>query len=151
MLEKLVAVVGPTASGKTALAIRLAERFQGEIVSCDSMQIYRGMEIGTAKPTQQELDRVPHHLVGILDPKTVFSLADFVPMAQRCVAKILDKKKLHLLVGGTGLYVRALLNGSQFEETSRDKRIRMDLEREAALAGTAGLYAELQKLDAPAA
>lgn len=150
MPGKLVAVVGPTASGKTALAIRLAEQFQGEVVSCDSMQVYQGMEIGTAKPSEQELAAVPHHLIGILDPQIPFSVADYVPLAESCIAEIQQRGRLPVLAGGTGLYARSLLNGIQFEDKSRDDSVRQKLEERAAREGIDALFRELSELD-PAA
>lgn len=115
-MEKIpvVAVVGPTASGKTRLAVELALRFSGEVVSADSMQIYRGMDIGTAKPTREEMRGVPHHLIGFQDPAEPFSVADYVSRAARCIREIRARGALPILAGGTGLYVRSLLSHVSF-------------------------------------
>ena len=148
---KLLAVCGPTASGKTALAIALAKALDGEIVSCDSMQIYRGMEIGTAKPTAEEMDGVPHHLLGFLDPAKTFSAADYTALAGKAIRDIASRGKRPLLVGGTGLYARALLRGTSFSEKGRDEAVRQALEAELAAGGIGPLYARLQSLDPEAA
>lgn len=150
-MEKVIAVVGPTASGKTVLAIELAKRLTGEIVSCDSMQVYRGMEIGTAKPSASELAEAPHHLIGVVDPETPFSVADYVPMAERAIEGILARHRVPILAGGTGLYARSLLQGVQFEENSRDEALRERLESKLASQGIAPLYEELVRLDPEAA
>ncbi|HEY6009761.1 MAG TPA: tRNA (adenosine(37)-N6)-dimethylallyltransferase MiaA, partial [Geobacteraceae bacterium] len=107
----LVAIVGPTASGKSALAIRLAEEFDGEIVNADSMQVYRGMDIGTAKPSRQDRRRVPHHLIDIVDPDVNFSASDFRREAAAAIADIVARGKRVFVVGGTGLYLKSLLEG----------------------------------------
>ena len=148
---KLLAVCGPTASGKTALAIALAKALDGEIVSCDSMQIYRGMEIGTAKPTAEEMDGVPHHLLGFLDPAETFSAADYTALAGKAIRDIASRGKRPLLVGGTGLYARALLRGTSFSEKGRDEAVRQALEAELTAGGIGPLYARLQSRDPEAA
>ena len=107
-MDKLICVVGPTASGKTALAVRLAKALDGEVVSCDSMQIYRGMDIGTAKPTADECAQAVHHMVDVADPTEDFSVARYQEMAESCIADIQARGHRALLVGGTGLYLRAL-------------------------------------------
>ena len=137
MREKIpvIAVVGPTATGKTALGIGLARRFGGEILSCDSMQIYRGLPIGTAQPDQGELAQAPHHLVGFLDVGEPFSVSDYVNLAGRTITEIAGRGKLPILVGGTGLYARSLLRGFSFEESARDDSLREALFREAEEAG----------------
>ncbi len=144
---KVLAVCGPTASGKTALSIALAKALDGEIVSCDSMQIYSGMEIGTAKPTVAEMDGVPHHLLGFLDPAEAFSVADYTRLADAAIRDIAARGKHPLLVGGTGLYARALLRGMSFSEKGRDASIREALQNQFASAGIEPLYARLQTLD----
>ena len=116
----VLAVVGPTASGKTALGIALAQAYGGEIVSADSMQIYRGMDIATAKPTPEELAAVPHHLIGFLPPEQSFSVADYVDAARRVIGDIHSRGKLPVVVGGTGLYVTSLLEHVQFAQIPRD-------------------------------
>ena len=147
----VLAVVGPTASGKTALAIALARRLHGEIVSCDSMQIYKGMDIGTAKPTAEELAAAPHHLIGFLDPTDPFSVSDYVETAARVISDIYARGKLTILCGGTGLYARSLLGGLVFDEFGRDDALRDELKKEAAVVGLEGLHLRLQALDPEAA
>ena len=120
MKPKVIAVVGPTASGKSALAIELAKRFNGEIICCDSMQIYKRMDIGTAKPTQDELQQVQHHLFDFADPMQSFSCADYIPLAQAVADDILARGKTPVFCGGTGLYLDRFLSGAEFEETSVD-------------------------------
>ena len=116
MKEKILAVVGPTASGKTALSIRLANELDGEIVSCDSMQIYRGMRIGTAAPTVEEMEGIPHHLIGFQSPDEEFSVADYRERAAACIADITARGKTPILCGGSGLYLDSLLYVSAFAE-----------------------------------
>ena len=142
----ILAVVGPTASGKTALAIELAERLNTEIVSADSMQVYKGMEIGTGAPTPGELARVKHHFVSILDPGTQFSAGDFERMARPVVLDLHARGKTAVVVGGSGLYVRALIDGL-FEGPGADAAIRKRLEFESERNGVAALYARLQTID----
>ena len=153
MREKIpvIAVVGPTATGKTALGIGLARRFGGEIVSCDSMQIYRGLPIGTAQPDQEELAQAPHHLVGFLDVGEPFSVSDYVNLAGRTITEIAGRGKLPILVGGTGLYARSLLRGFSFEESARDESLREALFRQAEEQGPEALYRRLQEQDPVAA
>ncbi|MHB1151773.1 MAG: tRNA (adenosine(37)-N6)-dimethylallyltransferase MiaA [Eubacteriales bacterium] len=117
---KIIAVAGPTASGKTALALELAERFNGEIISCDSMQIYRGMDIGTAKPNAEELSRIPHHLIDIADPCENFSCAEYKILAESAAADITSRGKLPIFCGGTGLYLDAVLTGNRFPDCAAD-------------------------------
>ncbi|MBR4889507.1 MAG: tRNA (adenosine(37)-N6)-dimethylallyltransferase MiaA [Clostridia bacterium] len=147
----VLAVVGPTASGKTALAIALAQAFGGEIVSCDSMQVYRGMEIGTAQPSVEELAAVPHHLIGFLDPTEPFSVSDYVDAASAVIENIRSRNKLPVLCGGTGLYARSLLEGLAFDEFGRDDALRASLKQQAEEIGLEGLYRKLQELDPEAA
>ena len=147
----VLAVVGPTASGKTSLAIALAQRLDGEIVSCDSMQIYKGMDIGTAKPTEEEQAAAVHHLIGFLEPTEPFSVSDYVDMAAKIVDDIHAKGKLPILCGGTGLYARSLLGGLVFDEFGRDDALREKLRKEADEIGLEGLYRRLQELDPEAA
>ncbi len=117
---KIIAVAGPTASGKTALALELAERFNGEIISCDSMQIYRGMDIGTAKPNAEELSRISHHLIDIADPCQHFSCAEYKILAESAVADITIRGKIPIFCGGTGLYLDAVLTGNRFPDCAAD-------------------------------
>ncbi len=153
MKEKipLVAVVGPTATGKTALGIEIAKRFHGEIVSCDSMQIYRGLPIGTAQPTEEERRAAVHHLVSFLDLTDIFSVSDYVERASQVAAGIHERNRLPVLVGGTGLYARSLLRGFSFEENCRDDSLRQELFQRAEQEGPEALYRELQSADPLAA
>ena len=113
-MDRIICVVGPTASGKTELALRLAEALSGEIVSCDSMQVYRRMDIGTAKPTSDELARARHHMIDVCEPDEDFSAGKYVPMADACVQDILSRGKIAVVVGGTGLYADSLIAGRTF-------------------------------------
>ena len=121
---KAIAIVGPTASGKTALSLSLAERFSGEIVSCDSMQIYRGMDIGTAKATAQERARAPHHMLDLVSPTEDFSVDNYKKRALNCVAEISSRGRLPIFVGGTGLYIDALMRGDASSVPPSDKAYR---------------------------
>lgn len=143
----VLAVVGPTASGKTALGIALAQAYGGEIVSADSMQIYRGMDIATAKPTREELAAVPHHLIGFLPPEQAFSVADYVEAARRVIGEIRSRGRLPVVVGGTGLYVTSLLEHVQFADIPRDDALRAALQEQVRRSGTEELYAELCRVD----
>lgn len=147
----VVAVVGPTATGKTSLGIAVAKRFDGEIVSCDSMQIYRGLPIGTAQPTAKEAAEVPHHLIAFLDVAESFSVSDYVAVAGETVNQVFSSGRLPVLVGGTGLYARSLLCGFTFEETGRDDALRKELTDKAERNGCGPLYDELKSLDPAAA
>ena len=148
MKKTAIAVVGPTASGKSALALLLAERFGGEIVSCDSMQIYRGMDIGTAKPTPEERRRVPHHMIDIVDPDEPYSAADYGDEAARVATEILSRGKLPVFCGGTGLYLTAALTGRHGDMPPSDPALRAELsERGKTEEGRAKLYEELAAVD----
>lgn len=146
-LPRVVAIGGPTATGKTALSVAMAQRFGGEVISADSMQIYRGLDVGTAKVTPQECCGVPHHLVDILDPETPFSVADFVSAADSCIRSISAAGHLPLVVGGTGLYITSLLNGMGFATEKGDPAVRQKLEQRAETEGKDVLYRELQTVD----
>ena len=146
----LVAIVGPTGAGKTALAIRLAQSLDGEIVSADSRQIYRGMDIGTAKPTPEERAQVTHHLVDILDPGDSFSLAEFQERAYAEIDEVARRGRLPFLVGGTGQYVRAVVEGWVIPRVPPDKALRAQLYADAARDGPQALYERLLAHD-PAA
>ncbi len=147
----LVLLVGPTAVGKSELAIRLAERLEGEIVSADSRLFYRGMDIGTAKPTPDERARVPHHLVDVAEPDETWSLAVFQQAAQTAIADIHARGKLPFLVGGTGQYVRAVTEGWRPPKVRPDERLRNVLERLREEKGQYWLHEKLKSLDPPAA
>ena len=144
---RVVAVGGPTASGKTALSVALAKAFDGEIINADSMQIYKNLDVGTAKPTTQEQQGIPHHLLGFLPPETPFSVADFTAAADPLVREISAHGKLPLVVGGTGLYITSLLNGVTFAPEKLDPAIRARLQAQAEAEGGAALYAQLQAVD----
>ena len=144
---KIAAIVGPTASGKTALAIALAQELGGEIISCDSMQIYRGMDIGTAKPTHQELAAVPHHLIDVLPPDAPYSCSDYVRDAEAAIEDIVSRGKLPILCGGTGLYLDRLLRGGTEDCAASDEKLRQELWDFAEKEGTEALYSRLLELD----
>jgi tRNA dimethylallyltransferase len=146
----LIAIVGPTASGKSALGMRLALEHGGEIVSCDSLQVYRGLDVGSAKPTPAERDRVAHHLIDVVDPDEVFTAAEYARQARRALADIRARGRLPLAVGGSGLYLRAVLSGL-FEGPSRDEALRRRLERLAERYGDARLHRLLRGVDPEAA
>ena len=148
---KILCVVGPTACGKTKMGILLAKRFGGEVVSVDSMQIYRGMTIGTAAPTPEEMDGVPHHMVAIADPSENWSVARFVEEADRCIQDILSRGKLPILVGGTGLYLDAIVAGRTFAPGEAGGSVRRQLEAELTEKGIEPLFRELEQVDPEAA
>ncbi|MBQ0102398.1 MAG: tRNA (adenosine(37)-N6)-dimethylallyltransferase MiaA [Firmicutes bacterium] len=139
---KIVAVVGPTASGKSSLAVRLAKRIDGEIISCDSMQIYRGMDIGTAKVTAEEADGVPHHLIDVAEPSDPFSCSDYKDLAEKAVNEIVGRGKTPIFCGGTGLYLDSVLSVSDFSP-SVPAGLRAELEKKDA----AELWNELKSAD----
>lgn len=151
MVGTVVVVCGPTASGKTALAVELALRLNGEVVSADSMQLYRGLDIGTAKPTRDEMRGVPHHMLDVADPAEDWSVARYVAEAVPVVDGILARGKLPILAGGTGLYLDALIAGRTFAPFPADTGLRQALERRAGTEGLAPLYAELERADPAAA
>ena len=144
---KIIAVVGPTASGKTALSIALAKKYNGEIISCDSMQIYRGMNIGTAKPDMAERDGIVHHMFDVADPTDVYSCADYVRDAKEKIADITRRGKLPIICGGTGLYLDSLLRGGNFELTDTIPEYRAELERIAATEGNQRVHDMLTEVD----
>ncbi len=150
-LPPLLVIVGPTAVGKTALSLHLAEAFDGEVVSADSRLFYRGMDIGTAKPTPVERTCVPHHLIDIANPDETVGLADFQEQAYATIADIHTRGKLPLLVGGTGQYVRAVVQGWRIPRVPPDHTLRAELEAQAAREGADALHARLVQLDPAAA
>ena len=145
--KRVVCVVGPTGCGKTRMGVLLAQRYGGEVVSCDSMQLYRGMVIGTAAPTAEETQGVTHHMVGVVDPREDYSVARYVHDAERCVDDIFARGKLPILVGGTGLYLDALLSGREFAAGERGGAIRRELEERVRAEGTEALLRELALVD----
>ncbi len=146
----LIVVAGPTASGKTSLALALAEEFSGEIVSCDSVAVYRGMEIGTAKPTLDERARVPHHLIDVLSPDEPCTAGEYSRLAREAVAGITQRGRLPIVAGGTGLYLRALLDGL-FPAPPRHEPLRAKLRQLAEQRGSAHMHRILTRLDSAAA
>lgn len=144
---RVVAVGGPTASGKTALSVALARAFDGEIINADSMQIYKNLDVGTAKPSAEERQGIPHYLLDFLPPETPYSVADFTAAADPLIRDITARGRLPLVVGGTGLYITSLLSGMAFAPEKTDPAIRARLQARADTEGGAALYAELQRID----
>ena len=142
-MNHLIAIVGPTGIGKSRLALHLAQEFNGEIVSADSRQVYRYMDIGTAKPAVKELSLVPHHLINIVNPDEAFSLVQYQALAFRAISDIQRRQKLPLLVGGSGLYVWAVLEGWKIPQVPPDPEFRHRLEVEAVNTGIDKLYLKL--------
>ena len=147
MDNRVICVVGPTATGKTKMGVALAKRFDGEVVSVDSMQIYRGMTIGTAAPTAEEMDGVRHHMVAIADPAESWSVARFTEQADLCIGDILRRGKCPVLVGGTGLYLDSILSGRTFAPGHSGGEIRKSLQAELAREGIESLYRQLREID----
>ena len=150
-MSKIVCVVGPTASGKTKFGVAIAKLLGGEVVSVDSMQIYRGMTVGTAAPTAEEMEGVPHHMIAVADPKESWSVAKFAEMADACIQDILARGKVPILVGGTGLYLDALVRGIDFAAGDSSGETRAMLQNRVAKEGIEPLFAELKKIDPVAA
>ena len=151
MPPKILVVVGPTASGKTKLSVELALRHNGEVVSADSMQIYRTMDIGTAKPTVEEMQGVPHHMLDVADPEEDFSVARYVEMAAACVDDILARGKLPILAGGTGLYIDSLLSGRTFAAFAPESPLRAQLQQQFQQEGSEVMWQRLREIDPEAA
>ena len=150
--QKIIAVVGPTASGKTSLSIAIAKELGGEILSCDSMQIYRDMDIGTAKPSAEEQDGVPHHLIDIAAADEPFSCAEYAALAKNKIAEVASRGKLPIFCGGTGLYLDGVLRGgNSYEKTETDPTYRAELEQVAAEQGAEAVHAMLAAVDPDAA
>ena len=150
-MARVLCVVGPTATGKTKMGVALCKRFGGEVVSVDSMQIYRGMTIGTAAPTDQEMEGVPHHMIGVADPKESWSVAKYVEQADACVQDILARGKLPVLVGGTGLWLDALVRGNDFAPGAQGEETRIALQKRMETEGAEVLLEELRQIDPDAA
>ena len=145
-LPRIIVIAGPTASGKTSLSVKLAKIFNAEIISADSMQVYRWMNIGTAKPTEEERNGVPHHLLDVVDPDEPFNAARYRSLAHSAATEVISRGKRCLVVGGTGLYIKSLLQGL-FDCPPGSKKLRQSLEREWDLEGEAVLYNRLVALD----
>lgn len=144
---KVIVICGPTASGKTALSIELAKQIDGEIISCDSMQIYKDMNIGTAKPDEEEKQGIKHYLMDFVSPDERYSVADFKRDATRAIKEILNKGKMPIIVGGTGLYVDSLIYGIEYNEIDVDEKYRKQLEERINKEGLEILYQEAKKID----
>jgi tRNA dimethylallyltransferase len=146
MMSHVLAIVGPTASGKTALSILLAEKLRGEIISADSRQIYKFLNIGTAKPTPEDFHRVPHHFIDILDPDQEYNAAEYGQQARSKIEELLKRGIQPIIVGGSGLYVRAIIDGL-FKGPGKDSEIREQLEKDAQRFGTEMLFEKLKQID----
>lgn len=147
MKQKLVVIIGPTAVGKTKLSIELAKRFSGEIISGDSMQIYKEMDIGTAKITSDEMEGIPHHLIDIKEPDEGFSVAEFQGLVQNKIVEIAGRGNLPFIVGGTGLYIQSVIYDYQFSDAVADEDFRKELEAKALVVGNKALHDELSSFD----
>lgn len=144
---KVIVICGPTASGKTALSIELAKKINGEIISSDSMQIYKYMDIGTAKPSKEEMQGIKHYLLDFVEPNQRYSVAEFKKAAEAAIEEILKKGKTPIIVGGTGLYVDSLIYGIEYQDIELDEKYRQELEDRASKEGLEKLYEEAQKVD----
>lgn len=147
MNNKLLIIAGPTAVGKTDLSIKLAKELNGEIVSTDSMQIYKYMDIGSAKVTKEEMDGIVHHMIDVIDPDTPFSVAEYKEMANKCIQDILSRNKLPILVGGTGLYINSITCNMNFTEAESDEVYRKELETLANEYGNEYIHNMLKDID----
>ena len=144
---KVIVICGPTASGKTALSIELAKKINGEIISCDSMQIYKDMNIGTAKVTKEEMQGIQHYMIDFVSPDTRYSVADYKNDAEKAIETIINKGKIPIIVGGTGLYVDSLIYGIEYPEIKFDEEYRKRLEKEADEKGLEFLYNKAKEID----
>lgn len=149
--EKIICVVGPTASGKSALAVDISKMLDAEIISCDSMQLYKGMDIGTAKSTKEEMQGIKHHLIDILEIDEQFSVSDYVKLADVCVKDVFARDKRAVFCGGTGLYIDSYISGISFGDYDSLPEYRLELEEFAKTKGAAALHEMLEKIDADAA
>ena len=148
--NKVIVICGPTASGKTALSIELAKQIHGEIVSCDSMQIYKDMNIGTAKPTPEEMQGIKHYLIGYVSPEVRYSVADYKADAKKAIKEIIQKGKMPIVVGGTGLYLDSLIYEIEYQDIKFDEEYRKELEKEVDEKGLEELYERAKQIDAKA-
>ena len=147
MKNKILIIAGPTAVGKTSLSIKLAKALNGEIVSTDSMQIYKYMDIGSAKITREEMEGIPHHMIDVVSPNKSFSVAEYKEMATKCIEDIISRNKLPILVGGTGLYINSLTCNMNFTEAESDEEYRKELEALANEKGNEYIHAMLKDID----
>lgn len=147
MSVPLIVIAGPTASGKTELGVKLCKRFNGEVISADSMQIYKEMNIATAKPNKEEMQGVPHHLINIISPEEAFSVADFQSMAQKCAEDITKRGRIPVIVGGTGMYIDTFVDNVKLSPERPDTETRIMLQNKANTLGEDSLYEELKKID----
>jgi tRNA dimethylallyltransferase len=148
---KVIVIAGPTASGKTALGVLLAKAIDGEVISADSMQIYKDMTIGTAKPIPEEMDGIPHHLIDFIPPNKRYSVADFKKDAEKKIEEILSRKKIPIIVGGTGLYIDSLIYGIEYPDIEFDEEYRKYLlQKSETVEGLENLYEEAKKIDSKA-
>ena len=145
--SKVIVICGPTASGKTALSIALAKKINGEIISCDSMQIYKDMDIGTAKPTIEEMQGIKHYLIGYVSPEQRYSVADYKKDAKKAIKEILEKGKIPIVVGGTGLYIDSLIYEIEYQDIKLDEKYRKQLEDEVKEKGLEELYKKAKIID----
>ena len=145
--QKVIVICGPTASGKTALSIELAKKINGEIVSCDSMQIYKEMDIGTAKPTKEEMQEIPHYMINTIFPNERYSVADYKKDAKKAIREIIKKGKVPIVVGGTGLYVDSLIYEIEYPDIKFDEKYRQELEEQVQKDGLEKLYNKAKKID----
>lgn len=143
----LIVVCGPTASGKTGLGIRLAQYYNGEVVSADSMQIYKGMDVATAKPTAEEMQGITHHMIDCVETNKSYSVAEYVESARKIIENIYLRKKIPVLVGGTGLYINSILNNIEFGEDNYDEELRKSLNNRLIVEGAEALLKELESFD----
>ena len=146
-MDKVIVICGPTASGKTALAVELAKIYNGEVISADSMQIYTDMDIASAKPTPEEQQGIPHHLVGFLNPADGFSVADYVKMCDECVRDIFERGKTPIICGGTGLYISSFVDNLTFDDSEQDYAFREEMRRFAEENGNSALLERLREVD----
>ncbi len=146
-MEKVIVIAGPTASGKTSLSIELAKKIEGEIISCDSMQIYQEMNIGTAKPTKEEMQGIKHHLLDFVSPNQRYSVADYKKDAKKAIKEVLQKGKKPIVVGGTGLYMDSLIYEIEYPNIEFDKNYRQQLEQRKEKEGLEKIYEEAKRID----
>lgn len=146
-MKKVIVICGPTASGKTALSIELAKKINGEIISADSMQIYKDMNIGSAKPTKEEMQNIQHYLLDCISPDERYSVAEYKNQAENAIEEIINKGKIPIIVGGTGLYIDSLIYGIEYQDINIDEKYRKELENKAEVEGLEKLYKQAEEID----